>query len=287
MGCAESKHIATNNPPLEKSDIMDQAQVKQMIFSSTDELTVIVEQLMSRWEAKPLGQDQSELLGLGLAFGRASATFKAVQGLISTIVTRLGARLASTTTASDEHILLYTAFWNNCVAKATMVSLHPALQRFLDLKVVFAASSWTTAERIRDAEDTEQLLVPASEEIVLLDAMIRLSVHYYQLHDEPAYKAIMLRATRSALGLTVAPSLAFRVGLVSLVVHLEWEEDSGMAPDIFESLLTSSYLPPWMHSYIVLQPFTPRFIAEFRAAHDESGYDQYTREVLGVRWNVA
>jgi hypothetical protein len=41
-----------------------------------------------------------------------------------------------------------------------------------------------------------------------------------------------------------------------------------------------THLPAWMHSYMVLEPMSDRFLAAFLANRDVADYDEHTREVL-------
>ncbi len=72
--------------------------------------------------------------------------------------------------------------------------------------------------------------------------MLRLSVHYYAVCGEQSYKDSMMRATRGALDACdargEAVSLEFVLAFICLIVHLEWEKDEGMAPDVLHRLLT-------------------------------------------------
>ena len=269
----------------------------KLVNSNVDVLTEIVREQLTALEATPLENPLSDeiVYTLGLSFGRASNTFKLVQPLMDETVIRLGSyaqKLPATTEYDikrEQLVLLSVAYWNNCMAKVTeAVPCLTHIQReFLELKKVLMISEMTDDERVRDCEENLKLLNPSSNENDLVKAIVCLSVHYYKLHDLSSYKDIMLKSIQQTLALPkeLESSLPFRLGVICLLVHTEWE--TGKMPlETLHGLLTTSFLPDWMHTYMCFEPcpLPEKEMQEFKKNYDITGLDIHTKNMFLVKW---
>ena len=295
----ETSRTASDNSSSKatESGALSANQYQKLIGSSVELLTEIVRFQLNALEATPLESPISDeiIYTLGLSFGRASNTFKLVQPLMDETVTRLG-NYALKLPASVEYnikreqlILLSVAYWNNCMAKVTdaIPCLTPTQRGFLDLKTELMANEMTEDERIDDCAKTLELLIPSTKENDLVDAMVRLSVHYYKLHDLSSYKDIMLKSLQQSLSLPkeLGSSLPFRLGFICLLIHTEW--DTGKMPlETLNGLLTTSFLPDWMHTYMCFEPcpLPEPDMQDFKTKYDVKSLDVNTRNMFLVKW---
>jgi len=256
------------------------------------ELSGLVRASLARLAAAPLAEPVPlrERATLGLCFGRAAGMLREIeaQKVVDAAVVALSARVeaqrALGRTDDEAAVLLQGAWWSGSAAKPAPLS--PVQFALADTRQWLAESNAADCQtRMADVSDCADVLADHAnvDEFEVIYAMVRMAAHSYFLREQPPVDAARYRSImRKGLAALLVESpqrpkltMDFRNAVISLVVHAELDIKSLQHPELLEALLTTPYLPPFMHASVAAA-CSPAIIDSLRPA------DEYGPEVAAV-----
>lgn len=236
------------------------------------------DEYLAHWHnSDPL--ENKAVLGLGVCFAFASMDFQNNQKFIGesldSMLKVLNPGCGVDPDMFKQHnkqtdaVLLYAAFWNNCMNKKDKHPVHPILQDILTMKNRFEKSlndgDVTKDDLLASCDELTNVLASPCKNVEMLNAMVGMCAMYYIFKYDTSlfsknekdkerrstYRGYMTEAVMAVLNGKRLASLSYQVALISLLIHLEW--DGPLCPNLLDELLRFSYLPKWMHFYFLMQ----------------------------------